>query len=249
MLSAERTVLITGAAGAIGTAAVRRFLDRNSVVLGLDRREVPDHGVRFRGLVCDLNDHASVIRSVNEGLEGLPPLAHYVGVAGGALPGEPDSRDIISGIDLDLFASSLAANLTTQVAALQAALPGLKALGGEDRSVTFTSSFNALSAQGMPGYSAAKAGLVGLMYACVRPLGAAGIRVNVVAPGTVRTPRTELLWASVPDHFERLASATALGRLAEPDDVAAAFVSLALDLAHVTGHVLVVDGGQMAMHG
>jgi NAD(P)-dependent dehydrogenase (short-subunit alcohol dehydrogenase family) len=68
--------------------------------------------------------------------------------------------------------------------------------------------------------------------------------VNVVAPGTIRTPRTERIWAGTEGHFERLAARTATGRLGTPDDVARTFVSLAVDLLHVTGQVLVVDGGQ-----
>ena len=48
----------------------------------------------------------------------------------------------------------------------------------------------------------------------------------------------------MPGHFEALAATTALGRLGEPDDVARAFLALATLLTHVTGHVLVVDGGQ-----
>jgi NAD(P)-dependent dehydrogenase (short-subunit alcohol dehydrogenase family) len=97
----------------------------------------------------------------------------------------------------------------------------------------------------MPAYSAAKAGLVGMMRALTAPLGAEGIRVNVVAPGTVRTPRTERIWSSDPGHFERLERGTALGKLGTPDDVSRVFVALATWLTHVTGQVIVVDGGQM----
>jgi NAD(P)-dependent dehydrogenase (short-subunit alcohol dehydrogenase family) len=82
------------------------------------------------------------------------------------------------------------------------------------------------------------------MRALTAPLGREGIRINVVAPGTVRTPRTERIWAHVPDHFPRLEATTALGRLASPDDVARAYLALATLLTHVTGEVLVVDGGQ-----
>jgi 3-oxoacyl-[acyl-carrier protein] reductase len=116
---------------------------------------------------------------------------------------------------------------------------------GGDRSVTFTSSWNALTGAGMPAYSAAKAGLIGLMHALTGPLGADGIRVNVVAPGTVVTPRTQRIWASDVGHFERLADTTALGRLGAPVDIARTFVALATELTHVTGQVIVVDGGQM----
>ena len=84
-----------------------------------------------------------------------------------------------------------------------------------------------------------------MMHALVPPLGREGIRVNVVAPGTVRTPRTERIWAGDDGHWERLEASTALGRLGTPDDVARAYLALATQLTHVTGQVLVVDGGQM----
>ncbi len=96
----------------------------------------------------------------------------------------------------------------------------------------------------MPAYSAAKAGLTGLMHGLVVPLGRDGIRVNVVAPGTIRTPRTERIWGHVDGHFERLEAGTALGRLGTPEDVARAYLAVIALLTHVTGTVLVVDGGQ-----
>jgi NAD(P)-dependent dehydrogenase (short-subunit alcohol dehydrogenase family) len=70
------------------------------------------------------------------------------------------------------------------------------------------------------------------------------VRVNVVAPGTIPTPSTRKEWAHVPDHFDRMAASVPIGRLGEPEDVAAAFLSLARDLRHVSGQTLIVDGGQ-----
>ena len=88
-----------------------------------------------------------------------------------------------------------------------------------------------------------------MMHALVDPLGGEGIRINVIAPGSVRTPRTERIWQHDADHFERLEAGTALGRLGTPDDIARSFIALATLLSHVTGQVLVVDGGQMVKRG
>lgn len=175
----------------------------------------------------------------------LGPLAHVIGIAGGALDAEPAMQADPASLPADVFRASLEANLTTQFLVLRAALPWLRDDSTRDRSVTFTSSFNALTGCGMPAYSAAKAGLIGMMHALATPLGAEGIRVNVVAPGTVRTPRTERIWEHDPDHFVRLQAGTALGRLATPDDVARTFLAVVTLLTHVTGQVIVVDGGQM----
>lgn len=80
-----------------------------------------------------------------------------------------------------------------------------------------------------------------------RILGPEAIRVNAVAPGTVRTPRTEGIWRGDPGHFERLEAQAPLGRLTTPAEVGRAVCSLALDLTAVTGQVLVVDSGQSAL--
>lgn len=248
-MAAERSVVVTGAAGAIGAATVEALLAAGMAVIGLDRQPAAERdGGRHRHALADLTDPPAVAAALDAACADAPPVAHLVGIAGGALPEEPRTQNDPVALSPALFAASLEANLTSQYIALHALLPRLGDLAGEDRSVTFTSSFNGLSAQGMPAYSAAKAGLTGLMHGLVRPLGAEGIRVNVVAPGTVRTPRTERLWGEVPGHFERLVAGTALGRLAQPEDVADAFVALALSLRRVTGQVLVVDGGQTVVH-
>lgn len=237
--------MVTGAAGAIGSATVGAFLDAGFGVIGLDRAAEVDGVSRpgYVGLRVDLEDDGAVEEALAE-TRARGRLRHVVGIAGGALPDEPRTQDDPWTLSPALFRASIEANLTTQFVALRAALPWLRETPDEDRSVAFTSSFNALTGCGMPAYSAAKAGLIGMMRALAPPLGAEGIRVNVVAPGTIRTPRTERIWSHAPAHFERLEASTALGRLGTPDDVARAFLAMATLLTHVTGHVLVVDGGQ-----
>lgn len=241
-------VVVTGAAGAIGSATVRAFLAEEFEVVGMDRHPVVVDvgGDAYTGLIVDLLDQDALeagIRSVSGGRR----LAHVVEIAGGALADEPSTRHDPGALGPEVFRASLELNLTSQFLVLHALMPWLVESGPGDRSVTFTSSFNALSGQGMPAYSAAKAGLIGMMYALTEPLGVQGVRVNVVAPGTIRTPRTEEIWAHVPDHFDRLAATTALGRLGTPADVARVFVALATGMTHVTGQVIVVDGGQLTV--
>lgn len=241
----NETVLVTGDAGAIGSATADLFLQTGRTVLGLDLVERSTTGSdRYHTVVVDVGDESAVEKAL-EILEELPPLGHVVAIAGGALPEEPRSKDQPWSIETDSFRASVERNLISQFITMKTAYPWLKS-DSADRSLTLTSSFNALSAQGMPAYSAAKAGLIGMMHGLVEPLGAEGIRINTVAPGTIRTPRTERIWGHVPEHFERLTATTALGRLGEPLDVASAYRALALDLRHVTGEVLVVDGGQLS---
>jgi 3-oxoacyl-[acyl-carrier protein] reductase len=239
-------VLVTGAAGAIGSATVRAFLDAGYRVAGID--VAPCVGEPewegYAGIPADVRDPGELARAV-ERARRLGPLRHVVSVAGGALPEEPPTQDDPLLLELDSFRASVELNLTSHFALLRAVLPELRRSEGSDRSVLLTSSWNALTGCGMPAYSAAKAGLIGMMNALAMPLGREGIRINVVAPGTVRTPRTERIWAGDAGHWERLEASTALGRLGTPDDVARAYLALATQLTHVTGQVLVVDGGQM----
>lgn len=239
-------VLVTGSAGAIGTATMQAVCAAGYRAVGFDCRATDSTDGCQTHVNVDVADEPALLEAVRS-VRGLGPLAHVIGIAGGALPGEPTTQDDPVLMDAQLFRRSLENNLVAQFLVVQATLPWLRESGRNDRSFVFTSSFNALSAQGMPAYSAAKAGLIGMMHALVGPLGGEGIRVNVVAPGTVRTPRTERLYAATPDHFERLARGSAIGRVACASDISEAFVSL-IRMRHVTGQVLTVDGGQTVIH-
>ena len=162
-------------------------------------------------------------------------------IAGGALVAEKACVDPAA-LPLDVFRASLEQNLTTAWIVVRAAVPALRRADG-DRSITLTSSTDALASYGLPAYAAAKAGLLGLVRSLAAPLGADGIRINAVAPGDVPTPRNVREWAHVPGWYDRMRDASVLGRLAEPEDVAAAYLAL-IDLRHVTGQTFVVDGGQ-----
>ena len=237
-------ILVTGAAGAIGSATVDAFLARGFQVAGLDRDQsvTARKSERFTGIQVDL-ERAEAVDDAMKALAKVGEIAHVIGVAGGALPAETAARGPLE-LDTASFRASIEANLVTQYTIVRAVLPLLRS-GDGDRSIALTSSFNALSGWGLPAYSAAKAGLTGLMHALTSPLGKEGIRINVVAPGTIRTPRTERIWAHEPGHFAGLEARSAMGRIGSPTDVANAFVALATLLTHVTGQVLVVDGGQM----
>ena len=94
---------------------------------------------------------------------------------------------------------------------------------------------------GQTNYAASKAGIIGFTKSLARELGSRNIRANVVAPGYVRTQLTDVL---PEEATAAMISATPLGRIAEPDEVAGAVRFLASDAAaFITGEVLLVDGG------
>ena len=102
------------------------------------------------------------------------------------------------------------------------------------------------AAAGMGVYCVSKAGVVMLVRVLARELGNDGVRVNAIAPGLVKTDLSRNDWAN-PDIRAQREAATPLGRLAETSDLVGTALFLASDAsAYVTGHTIVVDGGEIA---
>lgn len=117
---------------------------------------------------------------------------------------------------------------------------------GHDASIVNVSSLNYIAAtDGLPHYSAAKAGVSQFTKVVAAEAGRYGVRVNAVAPGSTRTPMTEgngLLEGKMGQEF---VDRTPLGRIGEPDDIAKVVIFLSSDYAQwVTGETICVDGGQ-----
>jgi 3-oxoacyl-[acyl-carrier protein] reductase len=112
---------------------------------------------------------------------------------------------------------------------------------GFGRIVNITSTYAITGAAPVLAYTAAKAGIISLTYSMARELGPHGITVNAIAPGNIDTDMTQ---SAGPDTIAWAVSTTPLARLGTPAEVAGALRYL-LDADFVTGHVLVVDGGQL----
>jgi enoyl-[acyl-carrier-protein] reductase (NADH) len=103
---------------------------------------------------------------------------------------------------------------------------------------------NGIAAFGNEAYSAAKAGLINLTRNLALRYGPRGVRFNVVAPGTVRSPIWDQRLAARPGLLDRIENLYPLRRVGVPDDIAAACVFLASpDASWITGQTLAVDGG------
>ncbi len=124
---------------------------------------------------------------------------------------------------------------------IPAALPGLIA-AGDGSSVVAIGSINGNAAIGGYPYSAAKAGLENLIKNLASQHGRQGVRFNLVTPGTIRTRN----WIGRDDDLAILAQSVPLGRVGEPEDIAAAVSFLAsADASWITGINLPVEGGTL----
>ncbi|MBA8794962.1 NAD(P)-dependent dehydrogenase (short-subunit alcohol dehydrogenase family) [Friedmanniella endophytica] len=253
----DRTALVTGGAHGIGRAAVARLLDEGARVAvadrdadqaeqtvvalaaGADPADGPDRarGARLLALGCDVTDRSQVETAVARTVERFGGLDHVVCVAG-ASAGTAD----LAATDDDVWRAMFELNLLGATRVLRAAEPALTAAAAAGRGATavLVGSVNGLAAWGEEPYAVAKAGLVNLAANLAVRWGPRGIRINVVAPGTVRTR----VWDGRPDDLKRLARAYPLGRVGEPAEVAAAIAFLASnDASWITGVTLPVDGG------
>ena len=242
-------VAISGAGSGIGRASALRFAGEGARVLAGDIDETglaaltetaAGHGLSVEPVLLDQSDEASVAAFIaGAGVAGLDVLCVN---AGTAMPDRPL---------VDLTAAEWdrlhAVNLRGSFLVARAAIPALERRGGG--SIVFTASTSGLRAHPMAvAYAATKAGLLGLSRSLALELAPAGIRVNCVCPGSVATPLVERVYgADTPEILALAASLNPLGRVAEPEDVAAAISFLSSgDARHITAFELIVDGGQAA---
>ncbi|MFZ0217676.1 MAG: SDR family oxidoreductase [Candidatus Dormiibacterota bacterium] len=244
---AGRVALVTGGGHGIGRATVRRLRAEGARVLvaDIDLPAAADvaHGVddgtgaQARPAEVDVTDRGSVDACVGGCVAQFGRLDCLITTAGGDRH-TPD----FAGTDDAAWTELLDLNLVGVVRCIRAAVPHLAATGGGG-SVVIVGSINALAAFGSEPYSSAKAGLGILTRNLAASLGPRGVRVNLVAPGTIRTR----VWDDQPGGADRLRALYPLGRVGEPEDVAAAIAFLASeDASWITGVTLPVDGGATA---
>ncbi|MFE4666920.1 SDR family NAD(P)-dependent oxidoreductase [Streptomyces sp. NPDC056716] len=240
-------VLVTGAARGIGAAVVRRFAQEGARVLVTDvdhpaaRRTagaLREQGLSAEAFACDVTDRTSVEAAVAHAVSAFGSLDVLVNNAYHCSPDAPrfeDEQDDAWALDLDV-------TLTGAYRCSRAALPHLAASGRG--AIVSVGSVNGLRDFGNHAYSAAKAGLGSLTRTLAGHAAGRGVRVNLVAPGTVRTPA----WEGRDEALDAVGALYPLGRVGEPDDIAAAVAFLASrDAAWITGTTLTVDGGLTAV--
>jgi NAD(P)-dependent dehydrogenase (short-subunit alcohol dehydrogenase family) len=245
-----RTVLITAAGAGIGRATGLAFAQAGATVVITDADaaradavagEVVSRGGRAHAMTLDVSDEGHASQAVEETVERLGRLDVLVNNAG--IGARVATVDLTS----ERWARVLDVGLNGAFYCARAAAKPMIASGRG--AIVNVASIMGLTGGGLypnPAYHAVKGALVNLTRAWALEWASSGIRVNAVAPAFVRTALVEPLMAD-PAMSRAILDATPLGRLVEPEEVAAAIVFLASDAASmITGHTLPVDGGWLA---
>ncbi len=227
-----RTVLVTGGNRGIGLAIARAFVAQGDRVAITHRGSGAPEGML--GVQCDITDSAAVDAAFTAVEAELGPVEVLVANAG-----ITDDTLLLRMSD-EQFERVIDTNLTGAFrCAKRASSKMLRARWG--RIILISSVVGLYGGPGQVNYAASKAGLVGMARSITRELGSRNITANVVAPGFIDTEMTDVLPEA---RKAEIRKAIPAGRLAQPDEVAAAVTWLASDASgYVSGAVIPVDGG------
>lgn len=243
-----KTAVVTGGGSGIGRAMALRFAEEGAAVVVADLVEeravetavlVAANGGRAIGVAADVSDAAQVQTIVDRALAAFGKVDILVNNA--AIPG----ADNILKIEETGWDRTFSVVLKSAYLCSKAVLPGM--IERRSGAIVNITSVNGMWAIGKEDYSAAKAGMINLTQNMALKYGRYGIRVNTIAPGTVRTAIWDERLKRNPNAIDKLVVYYPLGRIGRPDDIAnAALFLVSDDAAWITGVNLPVDGGVSA---
>jgi NAD(P)-dependent dehydrogenase (short-subunit alcohol dehydrogenase family) len=240
-----RVLFATGGGSGLGAATARRFAAEGGrvAVVDLDIERADVVAAELDGsiaLACDVSDERSVQEAVRTAQERLSRIDCVLNSAG-YVHFAP-----IEDLELTDWNRMLAVHLTGTFLVCKAALPHLRAAGGGSI-VNFASSTALVARPNLAAYSAAKGGVVALSRQLALDVGPE-VRVNVIAPGSIRTPLTAPVFGDAGTGGEYALPQSIQNRAAEPEEIAAAVCFLLSDEASFfTASMLVADGGATAI--
>ena len=240
----NKTVLITGASRGIGRACAKLFAERGyNVVVNYNSSKAAAESLKEElaadgcGVICvkaDVSKSGEVSAMVNTAIDtfgGINVLINNAGIA---------HFGLLTDVDDKKWNEIISTNLGGAFYCARAVLPGM--IGKKNgRIINISSVWGICGASCETAYSASKAGIIGLTKALAKEVAPSGITVNCIAPGVINTDMNSNL---TQNDVQALCDETPLGRLGEPEEIAA----LALFLAEktgdfITGQVISPNGG------
>jgi NAD(P)-dependent dehydrogenase (short-subunit alcohol dehydrogenase family) len=240
-----RTVLVTGGGSGIGASIVEHFTAQGSKVGFIDIAEKASkalvsrlrkkrQNVHFE--LADVTDIAALKQAIRNVRKVFGPITILINNAA------HDERHTLEEVTPEYYDDRMRVNLRHQFFAIQEIVPDMKkAKNGSIVNLTSTSYMVGFG--GLPVYTAAKAGVVGMTRGLGKELGKYNIRINAFAPGWIMTERQKSLWVT-PEALVDLMKSQCLQRTLDPADMARAILFLASDEASATtNQTFVFDGG------
>jgi 3-oxoacyl-[acyl-carrier protein] reductase len=244
-----RVAIVTGGATGLGRATALEFAQQG-VAVAFNYVDLPGRDVAAQALLtetalraqgvpvlcarCDVRNHDEVDQFVTRARERLGGVHYLVNNAGVTHDGA------LWRLSAQAWQEVMDTNVTGAFNCIQAVARPMRAQRyGKIVNVSSHQAFR--PGFGIANYAASKAAVIGLTKAAAVDLGSSNINVNAVAPGFVKT---ELLAKLPREVLERAEHESVLGRVAEPEDIARVITFLCSEAArHITGQVLIVDGG------
>ena len=244
-----RVAFVTGGAGGIGAASLRRLAAEGAAVVCADLDEargtalveaLEADGAKARFARCDVGELEQVREAIDRTVADLGRIDLLFNNAATSTGG------YVADLDPEGWDRSLRVMLTAAMYGIKAAVPHMLEQGG-GAIVSTSSIYGLVASPGNAPYATAKAGLINLTRAAALEYGRRGIRVNAICPGAVETPMLDAVVQLGLKSREAIAEMHALGRTIRPEEIAEVVVFLASDASSaITGQAIVVDGGLLA---
>ncbi|SEG98257.1 NAD(P)-dependent dehydrogenase, short-chain alcohol dehydrogenase family [Nonomuraea solani] len=244
-----KVALVTGASGVVGRAAALAYAREGAAVLAAGRDEARlaevvklADGGRVSAFAVDITRSAEVAAMVEAAVTrygGLDVALNAAGIFGGMAP--------LADYDEDTWDEVLAVNLKGVFLSMKHEIAHMRASGG-GTIVNVASNLGAhWRLAGASAYAASKAAVSHLTRAAARDHIADGVRVNALSPGPIDSPMSMRPGETTRDRDERMRTALPIGRVATPEEIAAAALWLSSpESSYVVGHDHVIDGGATA---
>lgn len=256
MRLANRSAIITGGAGSMGSAQARLFSSEGASVCVADYNlkgaqevatEIGEGGGNAIAVELDVRDSTAWADAVADTEREFGKVDTLCNIAGAnfRVPFDDQTEE--------MWRTIVDTNLTAYFLGTKAAVPAMRR-AGKGVIINIGSLGSIRQGAGSPAYGVSKIGLVGLTRSTASAYAKDNIRCVLVSPGHVDTnflrgnslhsPNDETTDIDIPENYQRRLQSTPLGRLCTPDDIAKAFLFAASDDASmITGSMITVDGG------